>query len=210
MPAPSPSCSPTAAEPGGRPVSAPCLPSPFLAVLPGIPMEAARCQLGNLLTLPCLPKWTMSPLIRCLPRGQMSALLMAFLSSSLWRLLMASERSGPITSCQLLPTGLPSLLARWLCCPGGGSPTAPPTLGTSPPPLEQWGFEGCFLKRLENNRHQWHTHCACVCVCAQSWNRFSMPRQRLGGEAITEACPLRLMRSDSLFTGTLKSLPLSP
>lgn len=78
-------------------------------------MEAARCQLGNLLTSPRLPKWTMSLFIRYPPRGQMSALLMAFLSSSLWRLLMASERSGPITSRWLLPTGLAALPAQWQC-----------------------------------------------------------------------------------------------
>lgn len=61
-------------------------------------MEAARCQLGNLLTFPRLRKWTMSPLIRYPPRGQMSALLTAFLSSSLPGLLTAPRRSGPITS----------------------------------------------------------------------------------------------------------------
>lgn len=39
--------------------------------------------------------------------------------------------------------------------------------------------------------------------------RFFLAGQRLGGEAITAACLLRLMRPDSLLTGTLKSLPLS-
>ena len=76
-------------------------------------MEAARCQLGNLLTLPRLPKWTMSPLIRYPPGGQMSSPLMAFLSSSLPRLLTASERSGPITSRRRLP----ALPARRPCPP---------------------------------------------------------------------------------------------
>lgn len=78
-------------------------------------MEAARCQLGNLLTSPRLPKWTMSVFIRYPPRGQMSALLMAFLSLSLRRLLMAWEHSGPITSHWLLPAGLPALPAQWQC-----------------------------------------------------------------------------------------------
>lgn len=61
-------------------------------------MEAAWCQLGNLLTFPHLHKWTVSLLIRYPPRGQMSALLMAFLSSSLPMLLTAVQRSGSITS----------------------------------------------------------------------------------------------------------------
>lgn len=124
-------CHPHPAHPllqslGGELVSAPRLHSPSLAVSPGIPMEAARCQLRNLLTLPRLPKWTMSLLIRYPPRGQMSAPLMAFLSSSLPRLVMTSERSGPITSRRLLPAGLPTLPAWRLCRPGGSSPTAPP------------------------------------------------------------------------------------
>lgn len=44
-------------------------------------------------------------------------------------------------------------------------------------------------------------------MCARSWNWFSLPRQRPGGEGSSEGCPLRLMHPDSLFTGTLKSLP---
>lgn len=164
MPLLSPSHSPTAAEPGGGPVLAPCLHSPSLAVSPRIPMEAARCQLRNLLTLPRLPKWTMSPLIRYPPRGQTSALLMAFLSSSLPRLLMASEHSGPITSCRLLLTALAALPARRPRCPGSISP-APPTPWAHCLPLLRSGIlKGVLLKGWKITG----TGGTCVaCVCGE-------------------------------------------
>lgn len=88
-------------------------------------MEAARCQLGNLLTFLRLRKWTMSLLIRYPPRGQMSALFMAFLSSSLPGVLTALQRSGPMESpgfaCGAAPLPaqrhLPSTPPRVRCLP---------------------------------------------------------------------------------------------
>lgn len=154
-------------------------------------MEAARCQLGNLLSVPSLPKWTMSLLIRYLPRGLMSALLMPFLSSP------PDGRSGPIASCSC-PWGCP------LCLPHGCAHLQPGSLELTPL-LRNGGLKGVLLKAGKSQAvlaHAW-------CVYTQSWNWFSLPRQCLGGEAISEVCPLRLMRPDSLFTRTLKSLPLS-
>lgn len=148
-------------------VSAPCLCSPSLAFLPGIPIEAARCQLGNLLTLPHLPKWTVSPLIRYPPRGQMSAPLMAFLSSALLKLLTASERSGPIMSRRLLPAGLPFLPAQGLCQPGSSSPTTPPSWAHHLPLLKTRLLKESLLKgwKITGTGGARVVCVVCVCVC---------------------------------------------